>query len=78
MNVPLLNLPPWLALAAVLQGLQPLVAALDGDLTKIGSSAQVNDIFSTAILPAKVALEDLEDGQRLTAMNGNEIKVDIK
>lgn len=75
---PLLIVLPWSGHAGILQGLQPLVSALDGDLTKIGSPAQVNDIFSTAILPAKVALEDLEDGQRLTAMNGNEIKVDIK
>jgi hypothetical protein len=59
-----------------LQGLQPLLNALGGDLSALGSSAQINDIFSTAVVTSKVLmLDQLQNGQTLTSMNGNTLTI---
>lgn len=63
------------AAAAALQGLDPLVSALGGDLTALGSS--VNDVFATSVLNTKITLEQLQNGQQLTASNGNTVTVTV-
>lgn len=60
---------------SLLQGLQPLLTAMGGDLSALGSSAQINDIFSTSVLTTKVMLDQLQNGQTLTSMNGNTLTV---
>jgi hypothetical protein len=60
-----------------LQGLQPLVDALGGDLNALGSTSQVNDIFATSVLTSKVMLDQLQNGQTLTTMNGNTVQVTV-
>jgi hypothetical protein len=60
---------------AILQGLDPLVSAVNGDLTSLGSS--VNDIFATSVLNTKIPLEQLQNGQTLTASNGNTLTVTV-
>lgn len=50
---------------------------MGGDLSALGSSQQVNDIFSTSVLTQKIVLSELRNGQQLTAMNGNTVTVTI-
>lgn len=69
------QLAPHSSGCACLQGLQPLLNALGGDLSALGSSAQINDIFSTAVVTTKVMLEQLQNGQTLTSMNGNTLTI---
>ncbi|KAF8056829.1 hypothetical protein HT031_006172 [Scenedesmus sp. PABB004] len=59
--------------------LQPLADAVGGDLTSaLGDPAQVNDVFSTSVIPgAALRLADLKDGQTLTTLNGNTVTVKV-
>lgn len=59
--------------------LQPLEEAVGGDLTSLlGDPDQVNDVFSTAVIPGKVlTLADLKDGMKLTTLNGNQVTVKV-
>jgi hypothetical protein len=64
----------------IVKALKPLEEAVGGDLTSLlGDPEQVNDVFSTAVVPDKVlTLADLKDGMSLTTLNGNSVKVTIK
>jgi len=63
--------------ACDVQGLDALLKDLGGDLSVLGTTAQINDVFSTSILTTKVMLEQMQDGQKLTTMNGNTVTVSI-
>ncbi|WIA41281.1 hypothetical protein OEZ86_004885 [Tetradesmus obliquus] len=60
--------------------LKPMEEAVGGDLTSLlGDPEQVNDVFSTAVIPTQVlTLADLKDGMSLPTLNGNIVKVTIK
>lgn len=49
-----------------------------GDLSVLGPSDQLDDVFKTAILTTKTTLEQMQDGQVLTAMNGEPVTVTVK
>jgi hypothetical protein len=61
------------------QALQPLNEAVGGDLTSLlGDPQQVNDVFSTAVIPGQaLTLAELQDGEQLTTLNGNTIDVSV-
>lgn len=62
-----------------LQALKPLEEAVGGDLTSmLGDPSQVNDVFSTAVIPGQaLTLADLKDGMKLTTLNGNTVDVKV-
>eukprot|EP00775_Hariotina_reticulata_P002470 gene2470-2773_t len=59
--------------------LKPLQEAVGGDLTSLlGDPSQVNDVFSTAVIPGKaLTLADLKDGMKLNTLNGNTVDVHV-
>ncbi|KAF6255824.1 hypothetical protein COO60DRAFT_1641250 [Scenedesmus sp. NREL 46B-D3] len=60
--------------------LQPLEEAVGGDLTSLlGDPEQVNDVFSTAVIPDQaLTLADLKEGMSLNTLNGNTVEVSVK
>jgi hypothetical protein len=62
-----------------MQALKPLQEAVGGDLTSLlGDPSQVNDVFSTAVIPGKaLTLTDLKDGMKLDTLNGNTVDVHV-
>jgi hypothetical protein len=62
------------------QALKPLEEAVGGDLTSLlGDPEQVNDVFSTAVIPNQaLTLADLKEGMSLSTLNGNTVKVTVK